>query len=155
MFPLFAPHHTAISPPPYPLSPDEAVVCTVAFLGLLFCLVVLPILAVYRIDNRKDTFIRVEETTLTICRTPFWSWLRGRWICTFYGIPVEIRMSKSIIKDYIEAGVGPKCGDTIRVLLSITQVYDDDRRAYVNQSYKIKEFLELIPAPELPTLPGM
>ena len=137
---------------PLPLTPDEAKIYTAVCLGLLFCFAVSLLLLL--IDTRKDTIIRKEEMILTICRTSFWNRVRGRLTCTFHGIPVEIRISKSFI-NYVKAITGLKCGDSIRVLLSITQVYDKVRRAYVNQSYSVKEFRELIPAPEQPTLPGM
>lgn len=141
-------------PPLVHLTPDEAKVFAVFYLGFLLCLVALPILAFCLDWERKDTFIRVEETTLTICRTTFWDWLRGRWICTLYGTPVEIRMRKSVIKNYVKAGMGPKCGDSICVLLLNVQEYDDDMGAYVNKSFKVLELRGIIPAPEQPTPPG-
>lgn len=78
-----------------------------------------------------------------------------KWRFIFHGIPITVTMGNDALLDQVEAGTRFGKGDIIRAKLEITQRYDKSKGAYINQSYKVVEVLELIPAANLPTIPGM
>lgn len=84
-----------------------------------------------------------EEAVLVVTSLGFEPGIRWRFV--YHGIPIVITVREDALMKQIDSGARFGKGDSIRVLLSITQVYDKGKRAYVNQSYKIKEFDELYP----------
>lgn len=94
-----------------------------------------------------------EEAALVVVIVGFEAGTKWRFI--YHGIPITVTMGNDALLDQVEAGTRFGKGDLIRAKLEITQRYDKSKGAYINQSYKVVEVLELIPAANLPTIPGM
>lgn len=94
-----------------------------------------------------------EEAALVVVIVGFEAGTKWRFI--YHGIPITVTMGNDALLDQVEAGTRFGKGDLIRAKLEITQRYDKSKGAYINQSYKVVEVLELIPAANLPAIPGM
>lgn len=92
----------------------------------------------------QDRVIEEEDVILVIKSLSFQK--GSTWSFFYRGLSISFAVKDDALMDAINRGIQFGKGDAIRVKLKIIQRYSSEYNTYVNKSYKIIEFYELIKA---------
>jgi len=93
-------------------------------------------------DDIPDEKFIEEDATLVIVGLNFEK--SSRWTFVYRGMKIPIIVKDDALMQQIDHGARFGKGDAIKVRLRIVQRYDKSCEAYINRSYKIVEFHELV-----------